>query len=374
MKLILILLLGTIAIASAQHRSKEEMDKLISLNAFKIKSAGITITDLSKNNFETTLFAIGSIQTIPDRHTVISSRIAGRVVSKPPIVGDYIKTGQTVLQVESRQPGSPPPVIPMTSNGSGIVFQSHVNLGEPVEPSEELMDIVDISEVWAVANIPESKASKVKIGQTARIRISALGSESFTGTLIKFGTEANQSNGTIQAIFLLKNPEFRIRPNMRTEFNIVTSMRENVLSIPKSAILGDKLNRHLYRKDWELDHTFEKVDVLTGEENDTHVEVFPSENGLLPTDEIVISGGYFLVHAKQDKGSLKAALDAAHGHEHNEDGSEMSAAEKAAKEAATNGSADGGGKNAHLVMPLIISNGIFLLILAFTIFKKKDVA
>ena len=55
MKLILILLLETIAIASAQHRSKEEMDKLISLNAFKIKSAGIKITDLSKNSFETAL-------------------------------------------------------------------------------------------------------------------------------------------------------------------------------------------------------------------------------------------------------------------------------------------------------------------------------
>jgi len=373
MKLISFILLASTALASAQHRPKEELDKLIVLNEFKVLSAGVKVEEPTSSTFETTLFAIGRIQAIPNRRTVVSSRIAGRVVSQPPIVGDYITKGDTVLKVESRQPGSPPPIIPIKANGSGIVFESHVDNGKPVEPSEELMDIVDISQVWAIANIPESRASKVKVGQTARIRISAIGEKVFSGKLIKFGTQANSRAGTVQAIFLINNPDNTIRPDMRTEFHIITKTRKNVLSIPKSALQGDRLNRHVYRTDWELDYAFEKVDILTGEENDTHVELLKQTDGILPTDEVVTEGGYFLVHSKADKTSLKEALDAAHGHEHNEDGSEMTAAQRAAKEAEKAGKTGGGDQNGKYFYPLIISNAIFIFILAFTIFKKKDV-
>ena len=372
MKYIFILFFASTIFVSAQHRPKEELDKLIVLNEFKVRSAGVKTAEPSSSKFETTLFAIGRIETIPSNRTVVSSRIEGRAVSKPPIVGDYITKGETVFKVESRQPGSPPPVIPIVANGSGIVFESHVNNGQPVSPSEELMDIIDISQVWAVANIPENRAAAVKIGQPARIRISAIGSTVFTGELIKFGTQANSQTGTVQAIFLIDNPENTIRPGMRTEFHIVTKSRNNVLSIPKSAQQGDQLNRHVYRADWELDYAFEKINILTGEENDTHVEILSQDgkDGIVITDEIVTEGAYFLAHSTADKASLKEALDAAHGHEHNEDGSEMTAAQEA-KKAGTSGVE---GNNGKYFYPLIISNGILILTLCFTIFRKKDIA
>jgi len=86
---------------------------------------------------------------------VVSSRIAGRVVSMPPAIGDKVKAGQVVLQVESRQPGSPPPVIPVKAEAGGVVFDSHVILGEPVDPSEELMDIIDINlgQRWMLSQV-----------------------------------------------------------------------------------------------------------------------------------------------------------------------------------------------------------------------------
>lgn len=374
-------LLSNSLFLSAQHA---ELDpNTVLLEPIQMKNAGIKTTAPTVSTFQTTLFCIGRIQAIPGNRTVVSSRIAGRVISKPPVVGDQVEKGDTIIQVESRQPGSPPPVIPVKASASGTIFESHINLGEPVDPSEELMDIIDIRQVWAVANIPESRAASVKLGQKAIIKVVSLGNETFEGTLIRFGTQADAGTGTLKAIFLLDNPDRKLRPNMLTEFNIVTETREKVFTVPNSAVQGDRLNAHVFKVNFELTNkkskAYIKVPVVLGEVNDRVTEIILQDKELNVVDEVVTSGAYFLSHTSSaDKGSLKEALDAAHGHEHNEDGSEMTAADKAAAAkkkaiAANGGVAPGGAANPTFVTLLIAGNVILALLLIFTIFKKQDI-
>lgn len=355
----------------AQH-AKIDPATMRQLDVVKEKNAGVKTVEPEMIDFKRTLFCIGRIQTIPANRTVVSSRIAGRVVTSPPAVGEMVKKGDTVLKVESRQPGSPPPVIPVVAAGGGMVFESHVHLGEPVDPSEDLMDIIDIGQVWAVANIPESKASEVKVGQMAEIKVISLGNEVFKGKLIKFGTQADSNSGTLKAIFLLENSDLRLRPNMLTEFQITTEVREKVFSIPKSAIQGDRVSAHVFKRDYTVPHLFLKVPVVVGEENSESAEIILQGKELNVADEVVVSGGYFLTHYSSTSTSLKEALDAAHGHEHNEDGSEMSAQEKSEAEKA-GGEGGGAGGNSELVMILAIACAILAGLLIFTIFKKSDV-
>ena len=355
-------------------RDPEDTSNLVILTESQIKNAGVRTEEPQLGNFENTLFTIGKIRAIPSNHTVISSRISGRAVSRPPIVGDEIEKGQVVLKVESNQPGSPPPIIELRAPAKGIVFESHTRLGEPVDPSDEVMDIVDISRVWAVASIPESQAHRVKVGQTAAIKVVSLGDKTFSGKLIRFGTEANPELNTLEAIFLLENPNNDLRPNMLTEFEIVTGIREKVLSVPSSAIHGDELNPHLFKKDYELENTFEKVPVVLGERNRNRTEIILQNKELNIIDEVVIHGGYLLTHTQADKTSLKEALDEAHGHEHNEDGSEMTPAQKAAREAEKQQQAMGAKPvSSDLTKFLIASNIVTLVLLVVTIFRKKDV-
>lgn len=364
----LIILISQLAIA------EENTDNLIPLDAIKEKNAGIITANPQITTFDKKLFAIGRIEATPGSRTVVSSRIAGRVVTRPPVVGDIIEQGQIVIKVESRQPGSPPPVISVKAPAGGMVFNSHINLGEPIEPSEELMDIIDISKVWAVADIPESKAAHVKVGQLAQIKIISLGNKTFQGKLVRFGTEADTSSGTVKAIFLLDNPDLEIRPNMLTEFNIVISSRPKIFSVPKSAIQGDKLNSHVFKRDYEIGHAFRKVPVVVGKVNNDRAEIILQNKELNVIDDVVIEGGYFLSHTNPDKNDLVKALDEAHGHKHNPDGSEMSAEQAAAAKAAGGGgSAEQGASSTERVL-LYTACGILLLLLIFTIFRKKDVS
>lgn len=314
------LLLSSIAFAA---------DKPVLLDEAGVQSLGIETVEAAEVTFEETTFALGRIEEIPENHAVLSSRIPGRVVGIDVREGDTVTAGQTLVKVESRQPGDPPPVIDLKAPINGLVLESHVRLGEPVEPEKELLDISDLSEVHAIARVPEHQTSKLPPGTTATIRISALGDQPLEGKLIRFGTIADRERATIDAIFLVKNPGLRLRPGMRAEFEIVTARNENVLTIPKEAIQGDPSNRHVFVKDFNIPNAFLRSPVKTGRANGSQVEIL---SGVFPGDLVVTRGSYALGFVGSGSGvSLKEALDAAHGHEHNEDGSEMTAAQKAAR-------------------------------------------
>ncbi len=302
-------------------------EERVNLNATSMKNLGIETFTATEMTFESTFFAIGTLQEIPSNHSVVSSRIAGRVVDLKVMAGDHVSAGDEVLKVESRQPGGP--IITLTAPASGIVAESHVRLGEPVDPANELLDILNISELWAVARVPQQEAGKIEIGTKARIQIPALKGETIQGELIRFGTHADPSSGTFDAIFLIKNTDHKLRPGMRSEFSIITAVREDVTVVPIESVQGDLTNRVVYVQDFDLPNSFIKAPVVTGETNDQFIEI---KEGLYEGIDVVTRGAYLLGFAGGGNLSLKEVLDAAHGHVHNEDGSEITGNEK--KEAA----------------------------------------
>jgi multidrug efflux pump subunit AcrA (membrane-fusion protein) len=303
---------------------------LVILDEIGVKNLKIETIEVEEQTFEKTVFAIGRIEEIPSNRFVLSSRISGRVVELFAHVGDVIQKGDPLVLVESRLPGDPPPLVPLKAPQSGMIINTHVRLGEPVEPDIELMDISNRSEVWAVAQIPEREASAIHPSSQARIVIPALGDQVIEATLLRFGVNADRSAGSIEGIFQIDNKEGLLLPGMRAEFSIITEIREDVVTIPKSSIQGDLSKRVVFVKDFDLPNAFIRVPVLLGEQNDEVVEVL---SGLFPGDELVTRGSYSLSFAGGGGGiSLKEALDAAHGHEHNEDGSELSPEQKKAQE------------------------------------------
>jgi multidrug efflux pump subunit AcrA (membrane-fusion protein) len=345
------------------------------LDEIGVKNLRIEMVPVSEETFESTVFAIGRIEEVPATRSALSSRIAGRIVELNAFIGDEVKAGQVLAKVESRQPGNPPPTIELRALQGGTVVDSHSRIGEPVEPDSDLLDISDRSKLWAVAKIPEPEASAIVPGTRARIRVPALGDEVIEAKLARFGVEANREAGTIEGIFEIDNSNGKLQPGMRVEFSLITGVRKDVMSVPRSSVQGNPTKRVVFVEDFELPNTFVKAPVVLGEQNDTHVEVI---SGLFPGDEVVTRGSYSLSFAGSGSGmSLKEALDAAHGHEHNEDGSELTAEQKAEKEAAKRAASGGGGRVplwAWLVAGWAAIATIIMLILAQSLLNKKQAA
>lgn len=384
------LLLLASAVRSADDK---RASSTVILDATGVKNLRIETMEVEETEFEETIFSLGRVEAIPGKRSGVSSRIPGRIVELKAALGDTVQAGQEVARLESRQPGDPPPIVSLLSPGVGIVTKAAVALGEPLEPETVLMEVTDLSEVHAIAHVPEHLAGGIKPGATAHIRISALPNEKFDGELLRFGTEADRESGTIDAIFKLPNPQLTIRPGMRAEFSIVLSQREGVMVVPRSAVQGDSANRYVYAEDLgmldarekklkadkdlpdtEILYGFVKTPVVVGQVNDRFAEI---QSGLLLGDSIVVQGAYSLAFAGGGTMSLKAALDAAHGHEHNEDGSEMTPEQKKnreAEKAAAGGAHDhehehesGGGRLWKLT-----SGVLGLLLVLSLVFRRKS--
>lgn len=350
----------------------EEAANTIILNDVGVKNLRIETVEAEEADFEETVFALGRINVAPGKRSIVSSRVPGRVVSIEAHIDTRIRMASEALTVEARQLGDPPPRIRLPALISGIVSAVNVVEGQPVEPSQSLVEIVDLSTVHATASVPEHLVSKLTAGMKARIHVLALPGKEFTAELAHIGAAVDGKNGTIEAAFHIPNEEYELRPGMRAEFSIITSKREGVMSIPREALQGDTLNRCVYRKHYDasLKNTFVRVPVVVGAMNDRFAEI---TSGLVAGDEIVTTGAYSLGFAGKGSVSLKEALDAAHGHEHNEDGSEMTPAQKAARDAAKAGEQGGGSMFSTLTIFSLASNGLLLVLLVVAMLRKPKV-
>jgi cobalt-zinc-cadmium efflux system membrane fusion protein len=247
----------------------------------------------------------------------------------------------------------------------GLIAKVNIAVGQPIEPTQELIEIVNLSTVEASAEVPQHLAARLKVGQPAKIRLQGFPDKVFESTVAHLGAYADEEKGTVEAAFHVPNPDLLLRPGMRAEFSIVVNKRENVMTIPRSALQGDIINRHVYVKDFDLPNAFIKTPVEIGEMNQESVEII---SGLFPADEVVARGAYPLAFAGGGTMSLKEALDAAHGHEHNEDGSEKTADQKAAEA----GGHDHGGGPAFTPLTVFFAatTAILLILLIISAARK----
>jgi membrane fusion protein, heavy metal efflux system len=313
-----LLLVSSLALP-AQDAAVRRANTIV-LDETGVKNLRIETAVIEPGDFEETTFALGRIEVYPGNRAVVSSRIAGRALGVRLKLDHAVTKGEIAAVVESRQPGNPPPSVELIAPLTGLVSAVHIVTGEPVDPDKPLAEILDLTEVYALARVPETLAARLKPGQRAHITVAAVSGETFPAELEHLGATADPAGGTVEAAFHVANPALKLRPGMRAEFSIITAKRTGVTSVPRSALQGSPANRFVYVKDFDLPNAFVKTPVVIGESNDRSVEIV---GGLFPGDEVVIQGAYSLAFAGSGTLSLKEALDAAHGHEHAADGSEL---------------------------------------------------
>lgn len=334
--------------------------QMVILTQAQAENIGIETEVARPRNFEETLFALGKVEVSETRKAVISTRVSGRVIHLAVHPGDAVSEGQQLVRIETLSPGDPPPSISLESPLNGRVMESHITLGEPVDPSRHLMTVADLRVIDAVAHVPEEAISflAAEMNKNILIQVPAAGDAPFSGKLERIGSSVNPDSATLEAHYLIDNSELKLLPGMRAEFNIPIKKRTDVLAIPNSAIQETTTEKFVFVADFDLANAYIKAPVKTGFRNATHTEIV---SGLFPHDEVVTRGAYALSFAGDSGLSLKEALDAAHGHEHNEDGSELTAAQKReAFQAASDGS---GGLGSDKAQSIIIFLGITCLVL-----------
>ncbi len=245
---------------------------------------GLKAINAEGRSIDSVLVLNGKVMLDPNRHAHVSTRIEGRVEKLYASVGDKVEKGQKLVDIQSRQIGDPPPVVTIEAIVSGVINERDVTLGESVDPNKELFHIIDLSEVIVEAEVYEEDVGKVKLGLAARIRVLGYPDDAFAGKIKFIGAQLDPEKRTLPIWISVKNPDWKLRPEMFAKIAVVLNKNEDVLSVPKDALMEEGGEKFVFVQTGD---TFNRVDVQTGAQDDLFVEI---KDGLVPDDRVVTDG------------------------------------------------------------------------------------
>lgn len=126
---------------------------------------------------------------------------------------------------------------------NGFILQKNINQDMLLrnDRSDNIFDIAEINEVWAIANVNESDIDQVKLGIDAAVTTLTYPDRVFKGKVDKIFNIIDPSTKAMQVKITLKNDNFLLKPEMRA--NIKLSYTENdqqMINIPSEAVIFDK--------------------------------------------------------------------------------------------------------------------------------------
>ena len=288
--------------AAAQHENCDHGDapsvsdqmgvsNFIHVDKMSMDTINLKTERAEAKNIDNLVTAIGKIENIPERVSVVSTRIAGRVSELYISPDSAVKEGDPICKIESFLPGTPPPSIVITAPNGGIVEELNVYKGSPVEQNTQIARIVDTSTLYAAANVFENNLGRLKPGLSARINLEAFKGKTFLGKLVKFGSKISPDSNTLPVYFLLENPKREVKSGMRGIFHISTDTGSAPVAVKKSAIIGDEIRKFVFVERNHEGGIFEKRQVIAGKSDDVNTEIL---HGLKSGEIVATVGAYQL--------------------------------------------------------------------------------
>ncbi len=181
----------------------------------------------------------------------------------------------------------------------GIVANLSVRDGMYVTPPVEVMSLAELSSVWLLAEVFESQADWVKVGQPADVRLSYLPGRVWEGEVEYIYPSLSQKTRTLKARLHFENEDEALKPNMFADVTIYGGAKKNVIMIPREALIRTGREERVILALGE--GKYQPRNVVAGVESGNWVEIISG----LKEGEIVVTSGHFLIDSEA---SIKASL------------------------------------------------------------------
>ena len=201
---------------------------------------------------------------------------------------------------EVRERGVDMRTIDWPAPATGTVVSKRVVNGQQAKAGDELYRIVDLSQVWVIADVAEGDLADIKLGTRATVTFRAYRSQPVEGVVAFIYPDVRTETRTVRVRIDVPNPDGRLKTDMYADvvFHVNAGLLP-VTGVPTSAIIDNgTLQIVLVAKS---DGRFEPRPVKLGRRGDGYVEVV---DGLAAGEEIVTTAT-FLIDAESN---LQTAL------------------------------------------------------------------
>jgi membrane fusion protein (multidrug efflux system) len=159
-----------------------------------------------------------------------------------------------------------------------------VSPGDYVQPGQTLVNLEDVSSVKVDFRVPEARVGRLSVGQSVAVRVDAIPSRTFSGTIAAMDPRLDESTRTALVRARVPNPRGELLPGMFARVAVVIGERPNAILIPEQAVVPIGNDAFVYRV---VDGKAAMVKVVIGQRGAGEAEIL---SGLNPDDLVVIGG------------------------------------------------------------------------------------
>ncbi|MDH3612547.1 MAG: efflux RND transporter periplasmic adaptor subunit [Gammaproteobacteria bacterium] len=166
----------------------------------------------------------------------------------------------------------------------GVVSERFVRLGNTISSGEAVFRVTSFDPLVAYLHVPEREYRHIAKDQLVGIDIDALQGQRIVASVTRVSPVVDPLTGTFKITIEISDDKRRIKPGMFGRISIVYDQHENVLQIPRSAILEESDQTSVFVV--QDGKAIRKV-VQTGYSNSGMIEI---TDGLVDDDQVVTVG------------------------------------------------------------------------------------
>ncbi len=124
----------------------------------------------------------------------------------------------------------------------GFIIQKNINQDMLLrnDRTDNIFDIAEIKDVWAIANVNESDINQVKLGIDAAVTTLSYPGKIFSGKVDKIFNIIDPETKAMKARIKLHNSDYLLKPEMRATIKLSYEEDKQMISIPSDAVIFDK--------------------------------------------------------------------------------------------------------------------------------------
>ncbi len=195
--------------------------------------------------------------------------------------------------------GEPLPTLAVRAPFSGSILKSAGIAGSHVESGAELMEMADLSSLWVMADIYETRLAAMQKGASAEIWTAAYPNEMFRGMLTSLGDVVEESTRTVKARVEIRNSFRKLKPGMFVNIKFIPSEKAVTLAVPENAVRMIDSGEFVFVEDPK--GSFSKRKIKTGGKSEGWVEVLSG----IKEGERIVSDGSFIVKSEFLKSNME---------------------------------------------------------------------
>ncbi len=177
----------------------------------------------------------------------------------------------------------------------GIIISRAINVGQIVNPQDNLFHIADLSKLWAVANIPEQQASFIQKDEVVSIEIPALDNKQIEAKIVFEDSIVDPQTRTVMVRAELDNLGLIFKPDMLTSMYI-RSKKTSKLAIPVSSVVRENDRKYVLVQNTPKTFRLREVELGSRDGN-----LFSIISGLSEGETVVTDGAFHLNSERKKK-------------------------------------------------------------------------